>query len=464
MMKSLLRLLGLVLLLGLVALAAFVLVPVKPTPPGETLAADWKPEPGRGEYVMRAADCVACHTADGGTPLAGGRAIASPLGIIRTANITPDKETGIGSWTLDQFRAALRDGLSADGRHLYPAMPYENFRLMSEGDIRALYEHLMNEVAPVSHRVEDTRLAFPFNLRFGLRAWNWLALRGEANFRPAGASALQDRGQYLIEGPGHCAACHSPRTRFMAQDGTRLGETGFLAGGFVDGWDVPPLRGPESASSKWSHEEISRYLATGRNAHSTANGAMALAIEHSLQYLKDADVYAMAAFLKGSDGVKGSGDGIDGDQPQALAGAPAAPPGPRVLAPAPADAAGAATAKLLTAASPDLPLGARLYLDNCAACHFVTGKGAPEIFPELQANSLVVAPEAGPLIGVILHGAQTPSTALRPMRLTMQGYAERLTDDEVAQLATFVRSAWGNQAAAVSATDVARLRAAPQGH
>lgn len=448
-MKKALRILGALVVLAVLAVLALIYLPAKPTPPGEVLAADWKPEPGRGQYVMRAGDCMACHTADGGKPMAGGRGIASPMGTIWSSNITPDKTTGIGNWTLEQFRAALVDGISADGHHLYPAMPYENYRFMSERDIRSLYDYLMHEVQPVNSAVQATRLNFPFNLRFGIRAWNWLALRGDSSFQPAGNNELLNRGQYLVEGAGHCAACHSPRTAFMAQKGTRLSEASFLTGGELNGWSVPALRGADAPIQKWSTAELAAYLATGRNAHAVANGDMALAVEHSLQYLNDHDLSAMAAFLKSMDGQPVT------DAPQQIA-----MPGPRAMPAAAANDAGQATAKLLTAASPDMPLGARLYLDNCAACHFVTGKGAPEIFPELQGNPAVVGKDPAALVSVILNGTSAPSTDRRPMRLVMQGYADRLNDEEVAALASFVRSSWGNQAGQVSQQQVAKARAA----
>ncbi len=445
-MKTFLRIVSALVVLGIIALLAFLFVPVQLTKPTKELAADWKPAKGQGEYVMYASDCLACHTAEGGKPFAGGRAIASPMGKIWTTNITPDKETGIGNWTLDQFRAALYDGIAPDGSHLYPAMPYENYRKLTEEDVRALYDYFMHDVEPIKSEVPQTKLAFPFNMRFGIRAWNWLALNHEAGFTPEGKNALQERGQYLVEGPAHCAACHSPRTTFMAQNGVEAGDKNFLSGGIVDGWNAPSLRGPQSVAQKWSVAEMAAYLASGRNGHATANGEMGLVIRDSLQHLTDEDTVAIAAFLKGIDGAKV-------DVPQGFAEKAS-----KSLPAAPASSAGEETAKMLTEASPDMPLGARLYLDNCAACHFVTGKGAPEIFPELSDNDLVTGSQAKPLISIILHGAEVPSTAKRPMRLVMQGYADRLNDAEVAELATFVRSAWGNKASAVTADDVKAIR------
>ncbi|WP_113153479.1 cytochrome c [Nitratireductor sp. OM-1] len=446
-MKTFLRILAGLVVVGVIALLAFVFVPVKRSAPTQNLAADWQPEEGQGQYVMYAGDCVACHTAEGGEPLAGGRPIESPMGTIWSTNITPDPKTGIGGWSLDDFRAAMVDGLMPDGTHLYPAMPYENFRFMSEADIRALYDYLMNGVEPVENRVQATQLAFPFNQRWGLRAWNWMALSHEAGFKPLGASEMQDRGQYLVEGAGHCAACHSPRNGLMMQDGVTASQKTFLAGGVIGGWEAPALYGPNSTIAGWSVEETANYLATGRNAHSAANGEMALVVEHSLQHLTDADNLAIAAFLKGKDA-----------ETTEVAGVMKAMPQPE------ADAAGEETAAMLTEASPDMPLGPRLYLDNCSGCHFVTGKGAPEIFPELENNPMVVSAEVGPLISVILNGAEVPSTEKRPMKLVMQGYAERLDDAEIAELVNFLRSSWGNDAAAISAEDVAKVRAAQSTH
>lgn len=446
-MKKALSILIALIVLGVLVALALIYVPFKPSVANETLPADWKAEPGRGEYVMRAGDCMACHTANGGEPLAGGHAIESPLGKIWASNITPDKETGIGNWTLDQFRAAMVDGVGAHGQQLYPAMPYENYRFMKEGDIRALFDYLQTEIKPVKNEVQATSLSFPFNMRFGIRAWKWLAMSGEADFKPMAGDDQQIRGQYLVEGAGHCAACHSPRTTFMAQDGTTLSDASFLTGGAIDGWTAPALRGEAARMQKWTAQEVAAYLATGRNAHAVANGEMGLVVEHSMQYMTDADLNAMAVFLKSMDG-----------KPVEAVPAEVTTPGPRSMPIAKADEAGKSTAAMLTSASPDMSLGARLYLDNCAACHFVSGKGAPEIFPELQGNPMVLGKDASPLLSVILKGASSPATDRRPMHLVMQGYADRLTDEEVAQLATFLRKGWGNQAAEVSASDVAKVR------
>ncbi|WP_136684256.1 cytochrome c [Falsirhodobacter xinxiangensis] len=429
-MKTILRVIGGAAVLGAAGLAAFVFVPVQRTAAVTDLPADWTAPEGAGEYVMYAGDCMACHTAEGGQPFAGGRAIHSPMGTIWSTNITPDPETGIGGYSLDEFRAAMIDGIRADRAHLYPAMPYENYRLMTEEDIRALYQYFMEDVQPVNNAVEATALSFPFNMRFGIRAWNWLALSHDAGPAVSGDTP-EDRGAYLVDGAGHCAACHSPRTAFMSQDGITKADANYLTGGEVDGWHAPALRGPGSAPKVWAVEEMAAYLSTGRNAHSAANGEMGLVVRDSLQHLTDEDNLAIATYLRTMDGA-----------PETASVAEAA----------------TTTETMLTEAT-DLDLGARLYLDNCSACHFVDGKGAAEIFPELANNSIVTAPQIGGLANVILHGAELPSTEHRPMKLKMQGYADRLSDEEVAALATFLRQAWGNDAPPVAAADIAPFRA-----
>lgn len=448
-MKRTLQILLLLAVLGVAVIAAMIWLPVQRTAALPLDIPEQDITVARGEYLMRASDCIACHTAPGGKPFAGGRAIDSPLGTIWSTNITPDKETGIGHYTLADFRAALYDGLDRQGRHLYPAMPYENYRVLSEADVRSLYRYFMEGVPAVHNAVPSTQLDFPFNQRWGLRAWNWLAL-GEAGFHPGSDDAQINRGAYLVRGPAHCAACHSPRTAFMAQKGRSEQDAAFLSGGELNGWSVPSLHGPDSVSARWSTRQMAHYLATGRNDTATAVGEMALVVGDSLQYLTREDNLAIAAYLKHISGGNASAAQETGGQQAA--------PQDAAVQQRPAVSSPTETERLLASANPDMPLGARLYLDNCAGCHFVDGKGAPEIFPSLDGNLLVTAPSPNGLLHVILHGAQLPSTAQRPARLRMQGYDWRLSDEEVAALATFVRQGWNNQGAAVSAAEVAPLR------
>jgi len=434
--------------LGGVALLAFLFIPVQRTPAQAALPPDWQPAEGQGEYAMRVADCAACHTAPDGAPFAGNRAIESPLGTIYSANITPDPETGIGNWSLDDFRAALYDGMRPDGSHLYPAMPYENFRRMTEEDIRAIYSYFMDEVEPVHQPTLAAEVPFPFNQTWGLRAWKWVALTDQAGFTPTTDDPLLARGEYIVEGPGHCSACHSPRNLVMAQAGIDLRSADYLAGGEVEGWTAPPLRGLQSAVRGWSAEDIALILATGRNAHAATNGQMQLVVRDSTSHLTEEDLMAIGAFLVSVN---------DPDAPRPGAVRPQAGT-TQTYAQMMAEGGSTETQRLLMAADPDMALGPRLYLDNCSACHFVDGLGADEVFPELDGNSLVTAEHAAGLISIILVGGELPSTPLRPYRLKMPGFGDRLSDEEIAELASFVRSAWTNNAPPVTAGDVSDLR------
>lgn len=432
-MKTLLKIIGVLIVLGIAAAVAIAFAPTHGTPPQQQVAADFKPAAGQGEYAMRLGDCAACHTVEGGKPFAGGRPIASPFGTIWSSNITPDPETGIGNYTLDDFRAALYDGIRKDGAHLYPAMPYDNFRKMSEEDVRALYSYFMKEVEPVSGHAPKTRLAFPFDQRWGIRVWNWAALSGPG-FQPRYNDPVLDRGAYIVEGPGHCGACHTPRNLVFSQEGVDAEKTTFLAGGEIGGWSAPSLHGPKSAPRVWSAADLTSYLASGRNTHAAVAGEMTLVIEDSLQYMTDQDLDAVVAYLRHINGATDN------------------PP------PATNDEDNSKTVALLSSADPSIGLGPRLYLDNCNACHFVNGKGAADIFPSLDGNSIVTADQTAGLIDVILHGARMPSTKTHPARLAMPGFGERLSNGEVAVLATFLRSAWSNTAGPVSSETVAKKR------
>ena len=448
-MNKYLKILAGLVVVGLVALLAFIFVPPQLTKPKEVLAANFQVPEGAGRYAMQLADCEACHTAEGGAPFAGGRPIESPFGTIYSSNITPDPETGIGDYSLDEFRAALYDGIRADGAHLYPAMPYANYRKLSEADVRALYQFFLEELEPVNYAAPQTALAFPFNQRWGIRAWKWVALP-DAEFKPPFEDEQLNRGAYLVEGPGHCGACHTPRNALFFESGYETGDADFLTGGVIADWNAPNLRDEKSAPQLWSAEQLDLFLSSGRNIHSGVAGEMALVVEDSLQYFTDEDMAATVAYLR-EVGTNGPAQTAEQEQQ------PPADVGPDAL-PRLETLESSETADLLASANPDMELGPRLYLDNCNACHFVDGKGANEVFPELDGNTLVNAENPTSLISVILNGAEIPSTAERPYLLRMPGFADRLSDEEVAALATFVRQAWSNDAEAVNADDVGPVR------
>ncbi|WP_347558253.1 cytochrome c [Robbsia sp. KACC 23696] len=395
-----------------------------------------------GAYLARVGDCIACHTAaatsknPAGQPFAGGLPIKSPLGTIYSTNITPDADHGIGQYTEAQFAAALRDGKRADGSNLYPAMPYPSYSKLTDADVHDLYVYFMKGVKPVAVTPPQTALSFPFNLRFGLSLWNW-AFTQPGAFKPdPKLSVDQNRGAYLVEGLGHCGSCHTARGVAMQEKALDGSGSDYLGGAGLNGWWAPQLRagGQAGGVASWTADEVVDYLSSGRNAHTTVGGEMKSVVEHSTSHMSDADLHAVADYLKT----------LSVNQATAT--------------PAVDEIARAATQAHLTAAK-QLTLGERLYLDNCAGCHTVTGNGASRVFPATAGNSMVNAKDPTGLIETILRGAEAPSTDKAPERLPMPPFAGRMNDDEVAQLATFVRSGWGNKGASVSASQVAKVRA-----
>ena len=381
----------------------------------------------QGEYLSRLGDCMACHTVSGKGDYAGGLAIESNLGTIYSTNITPDKEHGIGNYSEQQFSDAVRKGVLPNGSRLYPAMPYPDYAKISDADMHALYVYFMKGVKPSSEQPPETDLSFPFSQRWGMRFWNW-AFTSDKPFQPiGGASEEVNRGAYIVESLGHCGSCHTPRGLGMNEKALDSGDDQFLAGGSLNNWDVPSLRG----LPRWSEQEIVDYLQTGRNDKAAVGGEMKSVIEHSSSHMTDADLKAIASYLKFIGGNPAL-QAYDVKKQQA-------------------------TEAKLTAAK-GLSEGERLYIDNCGACHFVTGKGAPGIFPELDQATIVNAKDPSGLIHTILAGAQQPSTEKAPSTLAMPGFAKRLDDDQVAKLATFIRQGWSNNAPAVTKDQVAEVR------
>jgi mono/diheme cytochrome c family protein len=426
------------LFFALLALAIVVLVALgvivathrtRPAPVASTTQDDTAKLIERGAYLSRAGDCMACHSVAGKPDYAGGLAIKSGLGTIYSTNITPDKTHGIGRYTEAQFADAVRNGLRADGANLYPAMPYPDFVKISDEDIHALYTYFMQGVAPSDFVPPQTALRFPFGVRPGLKVWNALFTTDAPFTAPAGASEQIARGAYLTESLGHCSSCHTPRGLAMNEKALDSGDADFLSGGELNGWSVPALRG----MAHWPQPEIADYLSGGRNSTAAVGGEMTEVVGNSTSHMASEDVDAIAAYLKSLPSSA---------EPQAKANLQASQQ----------------TIARLTAAK-DLSTGERLYLDNCGACHFVNGQGAPRVFPHLDGASVVNARRPDGLLHVILAGATTPSTAKAPSALPMPGFAKRLDDKDVAELATFVRQAWSNQAPAVSAKDAARVRA-----
>jgi alcohol dehydrogenase (quinone), cytochrome c subunit len=393
---------------------------------------------GRGRYLAVAADCSACHTAAGGKPFAGGRPIATPVGTIYSTNITPDRDRGIGRFTLDKFDRAVRHGIGAGGETLYPAMPYPSYAKMSDRDLADLFDYFQHGVDAVSSPSRSSGLPWPWSVRWPLALWRKL-------FAPSvlassfDASRYDDsviaRGAYLVQGPGHCGACHTPRGFFLQERALDDSSALYLAGGqLIDGWVAVSLRGNAADGlGNWSKSDLIATLRSGHNtAHAVIGAAMGDVVLHSTQYLSDADLLAVASYLK------------------------SLPPVPDVAS---AYAPNPATAEAL-AAGRETDRGAQLYLDNCSACHRTNGEGSADVFPAIAGNSSVLSSSAQSLILLVLRGSAEPRTAAAPSALGMPGFGWRLSNAEVAQLLSFIRASWGNRASSVSADEVAQVRAA----
>jgi mono/diheme cytochrome c family protein len=388
-----------------------------------------------GRYVAVASDCIACHTAPNGKQFAGGRAIASPIGSMYSTNITPDKTTGIGAYSLNEFDRAVRHGIRQDGTSLYPAMPYPSYAKMSDQDVRALYAYFMHGVEPVKADNHANDISWPLSIRWPMAIWR--KTFAPADMAPLNLTKYQSeqlaRGAYLVQGAGHCGSCHTPRAATMQEQGLDESSKAYLAGGpLVDGWLAANLRGDKvDGLGSWSEQDVVDTLKTGRNKTSAVvGGPMNDVVAHSMQHMSDTDLHAIAAYLKSL---------------------PASGTAKATFA------ASDDTAKALRAGH-DETRGAQLYLDNCAACHRTDGKSNAITFPALPGNPTVLADDPASLVRLVLAGSRLPSTKERPSDLAMPGFAWRLSDDETAQLVTFVRQSWGNHAPAATASEVAKVR------
>lgn len=432
-----------------------------PQQAGQNAARDRMPDPGdpytRGAYIAREGDCAACHTADGGKPYAGGYPIRSPLGTIYSSNITPSASSGIGGWSEKQFARALREGIAADGTHLYPAMPYDAYSAMTDGDVHALYTFLMHKVAPVDDKpAHETALGFPYNMRWLMAGWNALFLDKQP-FAPKPGEAPQiARGRYLVDVQGHCSSCHTPRNFFMAND-----KSAYLAGAAVGGWHAPNITSdPVSGIGGWSTAELVAYFRNGHvDGKAQAAGGMAEAVEKSLSHLSDPDLQAIAAYLKTVPGQRTPGQtqasytfgesagGYRFDDARSLSlehQAAAARPDAR-------------TALARRADAKDVTSGALLYESACATCHQPNGSGTADgYYPTLFHNSATGSHGADNLVMAILSGVDRVG-ADGPTH--MPAFANDMTDTQVAAVANFVARTYGNPALTVSPEQVAVLRA-----
>ena len=392
----------------------------------------------RGRYIARLGDCVACHTGNPSSPMGGGLALETPFGKIYSTNISPDAQTGMGGYSFAQFDRAMRKGVAADGRNLYPAMPYPSYAKMTAEDMQALYAYLMQGVAPVKAANQASDLGFPFNQRWGLSLWNWLFL-DDAPFEPqARQSAQWNRGAYLVQGLGHCGACHTPRgVGFQEKALTGEGSKGayFLAGETVEHWRALSLR------NLWTPEETAQLLKTGRNRHGTVSGNMVDVVQHSTQYMSDDDLLAIGTYLQSLPAGKN-------DLPMQVAQGPAPVITPHGAAPVSSDV----PADLYASR------GGLGYLQFCADCHRADGGGVKEVFPPLAGNFSLQSQDPSTLIHLMLSGWKAPVTQSHARPLTMPAFAQ-LQDQEIADILNFARKSWGRaDARLVQAGDVKTMR------
>jgi mono/diheme cytochrome c family protein len=404
--------------------------------PAVNVAADVAALPGdpvHGEYLARVGDCMACHTAKGGEPFAGGYPLKTPLGTIYSSNITSDRVNGIGGYSFNDFVLAMREGVAKDGRRMYPAMPYTSYAKVSDADLKDLYAYFTTKAPPSSQPNRQSDIVWPLSIRWPLAFWD-RAFLDDTQFHPVDTQSVEwNRGAYLVQGLAHCSTCHTPRGAAM-QELDVSGKTSFyLSGAALDNASPIDLRGSHgSGLGDWSEQDIVSVLKTGRSPHSAVTGPMGDVIEHSTQYMTDADLHAIATYVKSlspSDRDAASYHASDATLKSIMKGT----------------ATGA---------------GASIYIDSCAACHRQNGEGATRVFPSLAGNPMVLADKPDSLIAVILNGSRLPSTAGGPTPLAMPPFAWRYDDEQVAELATFVRSSWGNSAPAVTASQVKDLRAA----
>lgn len=425
----------------LAALALALLVPVavvttqlafdpgsdQPAPPVVNTAEQIE----RGAYLARAGNCMGCHSARGGQSYAGGRAIPTPFGSIYASNITPDTETGIGSWTSQDFWRAIHNGKSKDGHFLYPAFPYPNYTKLSRADADALFA-FFKTVPPVRLENKEQKLRFPYNQRMLLAFWRTLYFTPGEFATEAKQSPQWNRGAYLVQGLGHCAACHTARN---ALGGTLTGAD--LAGGMIPmlDWYASSLTpDAENGLGTWEAKDIADLLKSGISERGAVFGPMAEVVKGSLQHLSQSDIDAMVTYLKTGNGKSNSGYVKQAAAPSA-------------------------------AQEATLKQGAKLYEQHCAACHQADGKGIPPAYPSLAGKAPVAHHSAlnppGNQIRIVLNGGYPPSTAGNPRPYGMPAFSPMMNDDEVAAVISYIRTSWNNNGTLVSPVEVRRFRGVP---
>jgi mono/diheme cytochrome c family protein len=419
---------------GLLAAGVLIAESLPAPAPAPTPATEPAPAPAPapvtpvdvGRFLATVGNCASCHSRADGEPYAGGVAFVTDYGTIYSTNITPDAEAGIGRWTEAQFIRAMREGVDADGQHLYPVFPYTAFTKASDQDLGALFAYLKT-LAPSSATTPENDLGFPWNQRWLLGLWKWLYFDAE-RFQPrSDRDAAWNRGAYLVEGLAHCGTCHTPRNWLGAEQQDQFLAGGVyndhIPGGEVRPWTAVNLTQADSGLKLWSVEDLAGYLKTGHGQRAGSFGPMNEVIGNSLRQLTDADIQAMSTYLKSVPAVELS------------------------------------ETESLSAAA--LAEGETQYTIHCGTCHLPTGLGSTpgsDLGPPLAGNPVVQAHDPATLINVILYTSEVLTPAPEKGWKNMEGLGDKLDDEQVAAIASYVRASWGNRGGSVSAKDVARQR------
>lgn len=411
---------------GLTALIAIMLGMVFLLPSGVRPPAaleSYQATAEQGRYLALIGNCASCHTQEGGKPYAGGVEFQTPFGTLYSTNITMDQETGIGGWSFEDFHRAMKHGERPDGTHLYPAFPYTDFARLTDEDMASLFL-FMRTIDPQAVPARQNELNFPFNHRPLLHFWKKL-FHAPAGYTPdASRSDSWNRGAYLVEGPSHCGACHSPRN-FLGAEVAELALTGGIyqdkvkTGNYRE-WSGVNLTPASTGLAKWTREDIAAYLKHGQNIHAVVNGPMNEVVMNSTRFLTDADADAMAIYLKAIPAREQRGGG-------------------------------AADAETLRA-------GEIGYTVHCGSCHLPTGLGDEILGVALAGSAIVQAPSPASLLNVILYGPHLPPPPFVVDRTRMKMFGKKLSDQDIANIASYVRASFGNRGSAVSPSQVSRQR------
>lgn len=414
-----------VTLINAAAAQAATAAEAQSSPPTTDAASGQTPVPvsniERGKYLAAAGNCISCHTRPGGVPFTGGRPFSTPFGTLYSTNITPDNETGIGQWKAEDMRRAMHEGVAPGGRRLFPAFPYPSFTKVSDADVDAIYAYLRS-LKPVRYTPPDNGMLFW--QRWPMRLWNAFFFE-PGRFTPDPSKSEEwNRGAYLVDGLGHCSACHTPRNRFMAEETSRAyaGSSGIMeevAKDELRAWSGVNLTSAKEGLAAWSVNDLTKYLKTGFSPRAGTFGPMNEVIVNSTRELTSEDVKAMAVYLKSLPAHESATPSVTAEQ-----------------------------------AKP----GAAIYKAKCDKCHMSSGRGGMFTAPPVAGSAVVQTDDPASLLNIILFGPMVPADVKLGAWETMKGYHQSLTDDDIAKLANYLRGSWGNRGRLVTAEDVARQR------